>query len=55
MSPWVEKKKKTLGYQLTDLKETKAMFALQTKNCGTLPRDQQPQGLLVFRKLVPSF
>lgn len=45
----------TLGYQLTDLKETNTTFAFYKPNsCVTLPRDQQPQGVLVFPKIPIS-
>ena len=45
----------TLGYQLTDLKETKTTFAFyEPESCVTLPRDQQPQGVLVFPKISVS-
>ena len=45
----------TLGYQLTDLKETNTTFAFyKPNNCVTLPRDQQPQRVLVFPKIPIS-
>lgn len=45
----------TLGYQLTDLKETKTTFAFyKPDSCVTLPQDQQPQGVLVFPKIPVS-
>ena len=51
MSPLGE----TLGYQLTDLKETKTTFAFYNPDsCVTLPRDQQPEGKLVFPKIPVS-
>ena len=41
--------------QLTDLKETNTTFAFyKPNNCVTLPRDQQPQGVLVFPKIPIS-
>ena len=45
----------TLGYQLTDLEETKTTFAFyKSDSCVTLPRDQQSQGMLVFPKIPVS-
>ena len=42
-------------YQFTDLKETNTTFAFyKSDSCVTLPRDQQPQGMLVFPKIPVS-